>query len=157
MKSTWQNVKFYIFAKQHIEKSRYKIVSGAKIMKTIYPAKFHREGKGYWVEFQDLEGCYSDGLTLEEAMKNSEEALSAHLAYLLDKDLPIPEPSDILLLPSLGKDEFTTYICANPEKYITRNKAVKKTLTLPQWLNDAAEHRHLNFSSVLKDALIERV
>jgi len=125
-------------------------------MKTIYPAKFHKEDNSYWVEFQDLEGCYSDGVTLEEAVKNSQEALSAHLAYLLDKDLPIPEPSDITLLTS-GENEFVTYICGNPESFITRNKAVKKTLTVPQWLNDAAEHRNLNFSSVLKEALLERV
>lgn len=125
-------------------------------MKTIYPAKFHKEDGSYWVEFQDLEGCYSDGITLDEAMKNAQEALSAHLAYLLDKGLSIPEPSDIITL-ACGKNEFVTYICGNPESYITRNKTVKKTLTVPQWLNDAAEHRNLNFSSVLKEALLERV
>ncbi len=125
-------------------------------MKTIYPAKFHKENESYWVEFQDLEGCYSDGITLEEAVKNAQEALSAHLAYLLDKNTAVPEPSDIVTL-SAGDNEFVTYICGNPEAYITRNKTVKKTLTVPKWLNDAAERRNINFSSVLKDALLERV
>ena len=125
-------------------------------MKRIYAAKFHKEDGGYWVEFQDLEGCYSDGTTLEDAMSNAQEALSAHLAYMLDKKLPIPEPSDISAV-AFAEDEFVTYVCGNPESYITRNKTVKKTLTLPQWLNDAAELRHINFSSVLKSALLERV
>ena len=125
-------------------------------MKTIYPAKFHKENGSFWVEFQDIEGCYSDGVTLEEAVRNAQEALSAHLAYFLDKNMPVPEPSDIAALV-LGNNEFVTYICGNPEAYITRNKAVKKTLTVPKWLNDAAERRNINFSSVLKDALIERV
>ena len=36
-------------------------------------------------------------------------------------------------------------------------KAIKKTLTIPAWLNEEAEKYHINFSSVLKEALIERI
>jgi hypothetical protein len=36
-------------------------------------------------------------------------------------------------------------------------KAVKKTLTIPSWLNRAAERKHINFSAVLKDALMETI
>jgi post-segregation antitoxin (ccd killing protein) len=33
------------------------------------------------------------------------------------------------------------------------SKAVKKTLTVPKWLNDAAEKRNLNFSQILQEGI----
>ena len=33
------------------------------------------------------------------------------------------------------------------------NRVVKKTLTIPAWLNREAEEAHVNFSQVLQDAL----
>ncbi|HCA33975.1 MAG TPA: toxin-antitoxin system, antitoxin component, HicB domain protein [Lachnospiraceae bacterium] len=41
------------------------------------------------------------------------------------------------------------------EKYNT--KAVKKTLTIPQWMNEAAAKANINFSQVLQDALREKL
>ena len=37
------------------------------------------------------------------------------------------------------------------------NKAVKKTLTIPEWLNEAAQESNVNFSLVLQDALKEKL
>ena len=48
-------------------------------------------------------------------------------------------------------------VIADPLAFKQRTKAVKKTLTIPQWLNDEAEKRHINFSSVLQKALIAQI
>ena len=49
-------------------------------MNIIYPAIFHKEETGgYWVEFPDLPGCFSQGETLEEAYVMSKEALALWL------------------------------------------------------------------------------
>lgn len=39
----------------------------------------------------------------------------------------------------------------------TESRAVKKTLTIPSWLNDAALEKNVNFSQVLQDALMEKL
>ena len=47
-----------------------------------YPAIFTKENNQYWVEFIDLEGCYSDGETLAETMENAKEAMVLYLEDL---------------------------------------------------------------------------
>lgn len=37
------------------------------------------------------------------------------------------------------------------------NKAVKKTLTIPEWLNEAACSMGLNFSQILQEALLQKI
>lgn len=48
-------------------------------MKVSYPAIFHKDELGYWVEFPDLEGCFSRGKDLKDAKKNAKEALALYL------------------------------------------------------------------------------
>jgi len=121
-------------------------------MKTAYPAIMHEEDHAFWVEFPDLEGCYSDGDTLADAAVNAEEALGAFLASLAERNIPAPPPTDIKTISP--KDGFVTLVATDPVKFYRSTKAVKKTLTIPEWLNTEAEKRHINFSSVLQHALI---
>ena len=121
-------------------------------MKCAYPAIMHQDEGRYWVEFPDLEGCFSDGDTMAEAAVNAEEALGAYLCSLMERELEIPGPSDILSLTP--EDGFTTLVATDPQKYHRSTRAVKKTLTIPEWLNNEAEKRHVNFSSVLQQALL---
>jgi len=124
-------------------------------MLTAYPAVIHEEEGQCWVEFPDLEGCFSDGDTLPQAAKNAEEALGLFLASLIERDLPIPTPSKLAAIhPEEGA---ATLIVADPMKYHRSTKAVKKTLTIPEWLNTEAEKRHINFSSVLQEALKQQL
>jgi antitoxin HicB len=44
-----------------------------------YQAKLHKEKDGYWVEFPDLPGCFTQGESLGETLKNAQEALSLWL------------------------------------------------------------------------------
>ncbi len=125
-------------------------------MKTAYPAIIHlEEDNGYWVEFPDLEGCFSDGETLADAASNASEALGMYLCSMMERNLDIPRPSDAHTI-SAG-DGIVTIVATEPLAYRKSTKSVKKTLTIPEWLNNEAEKRHINFSSVLQQALIATI
>ncbi len=118
--------------------------------KIFYPALFHPEESGYSVSVPDLEGCYTQGETLEEALAMVQEAIGLYLDG--SSDAPAPSaPESIEAEPG----DFLMVVAYDPLAYERRHntRAVKKTLTIPSWLNDAAEAAHLNFSSVLRSAL----
>lgn len=118
-------------------------------MKFAYPAIIYKEDGSYWAEFPDLEGCYSDGNTMEEIAFNLQESLSAYMASLIDRKLEIKNPTDIENIKTKGG--FVTMVCCElPEKM----RSVRKTLTIPYWLNEKAEALGLNFSKTLQDALM---
>lgn len=117
----------------------------------VYPAVFHHEDGAYWVEFPDLEGCQTFGETLPETMELASEALGVYLAAKLDEGLKIAAPSPLEDIHA--EDGFATYVYCDANKYRQKTKAVKKTLTIPEWLNEAAERNHVNFSQVLQEAL----
>jgi hypothetical protein len=73
----------------------------------------------------------------------------------LESQNSIPEPSDINRLKA--GDGFVSYITVDPDKYRRKTKAVKKTLSIPEWLNEEAEKKHINFSSVLQSALLSEI
>ena len=124
-------------------------------MLTAYPAVIHEEEGQYWVEFPDLEGCFSDGDTLPQAAKNAEEALGLFLSSLIERDIPIPPASELAMIrPGEG---VPTLIVTDPMKYHRNTRAVKKTLTIPEWLNQEAEKQHINFSAVLQQALKQQL
>ena len=125
--------------------------------KMIFPAVFHQEEVGgYSVSFPDLPGCFSEGDTLQEAQSAAREALELHL-YCMERDgEALPEPSDH---PATGENHLvvlvTAWMAAVREEMA--NRAVKKTLTIPAWLNEAAEHEGVNYSQLLQAALKERL
>lgn len=119
-----------------------------------YPAIFTFEDDGISVHFPDVEGCFTCGNTVEEANRNAKEALGLHL-YGMEKDherLPDvsklqdikTEDNQIVVLVEVYMPAYRDYI---------NNKSVKKTLTIPKWLNDLGEENNVNFSKVLQDAL----
>ena len=124
-------------------------------MKYVYPAIFTKEeGGAYSVLFSDLEGCYTCGDTLEDAIEMAEDVLAFTL-YRCERDgRPIPAPSDRDAI-SCGDREFVNHIVCDTLEYRKRNnsRAVKKTLSIPQWLNEEAMARGVNFSQVLQDGL----
>lgn len=120
----------------------------------VYPAVFHKEDGDYWVEFPDLEGCHTYGASIPETMEAAQEALSAYLLTLLEQGRSIAAPSDISELHP--EDGFPSLVSCSIDQY-RDTKAVKKTLTIPSWLNDRATAMGLNFSKVLQDALIAKI
>ena len=123
-------------------------------MKFIYPAVFHFEEGSYWVEFPDLPGCFSDGDTPEEAMKNAQESMELYLEPDEETEPNYPQPTNIndVLKPENG---FISYVSGNVD-LAKSGKAIKKTLTIPEWLNNKATQQGINFSQVLQEALIKK-
>ena len=120
--------------------------------KLIYPGVFYKENDSYWVEFPDLEGCQSFGDTLEEIYENAKEALAAYCVTLLEQGKPLAPPTDIYKIQT-PVNAFVSLVDAD---LIKKSHAVKKTLTIPSWLNEIAENNHVNFSGVLQEALIQK-
>ena len=130
-------------------------------MTTInYPAVFHLEKKEYWVEFPDLKGCFSSGKTLEEAHTNAKEALGLYLDKQGDLfERKINKPSPITKIINENKNDIVLFVDYDSLEFSKKykNKAVKKTLSIPEWLNEISLKNNINFSQVLQEALINKL
>ena len=127
--------------------------------KRIYPAIFHKEEVGgYSVTFPDLPGCNTEGNDLAEALYMAQDALGLYLYSLKQDKMPLPQSMQPEAL-ILDKDSFVTLVEWDEEAYLRRtsNKAVKKTLTIPEWMNTLAEEKNINFSKTLQEALLEKL
>lgn len=113
---------------------------------------------GYLVSFPALDGCITDGDDLSEALANAEDALSLMLCTLEDEKQPAPI-SGIAPDASAPVGGFVSLVNCDTMEYrrLYQSKAVKKTLTLPAWLNTEAERRGINFSQVLQEALLAKI
>lgn len=120
----------------------------------VYPAIFHEENETYWVEFPDLEGCYTFGSSITDTMASAQEALSAYIITLLEQGKAIKKPSNIN--DCHAQDGFATLVSCDINQY-KECKAVKKTLTVPTWLNERAVAMGVNFSQVLQEALLAKI
>ena len=119
--------------------------------KIFYPVIFHPEETGYSVSVPDIDGCFSEGDTLEEAIEMITDAIGLCLE---ESSSPFPVPSSPIDVQHDAGD-FVSLVPFDNLAYRKKHdtKAVKKTLTIPSWLNAMAEEQHLNFSSVLQEAL----
>ena len=95
-------------------------------------------------------------VTLAETMEDAQEALAAYLVTLLSDGTPIPAPSPIQEIKTNDASAFTSLVsCTLLDD--SESKSVKKTLTIPAWLNDLASMKGINFSKILQEALIQKV
>ncbi len=108
------------------------------------------------VSFPDLPGCISTGEGTTEAVKNAKEALCLHLYGMEEDGDNIPEPSDLSDI-SLEKNELPVLIevYMKPFREKMHKHYVKKTLSIPGWVNAIAEEQGVNFSAVLLKGLKE--
>ncbi len=123
--------------------------------KYVYPAIFSPEENGkYSVSFPDLSGTNTCGNNLEDAIFMAEDCLAFSIYCKLKRGEILPAPSAISdIHPSDG--DFASLIRCDILEYQKRNntKAVKKTLSIPEWLNEAAVEANLNFSQILQEGL----
>lgn len=120
--------------------------------KVYYPVIFTREDMGFSTEVIDLSGCYSEGDSFEEAYESTQDAIGLYLDGM--SELPKPtEPYEVS--KELSENEFMCVVEFSLMEYKKKHssKSVKKTLSIPEWLNDEAERQHVNFSGILQDAL----
>lgn len=126
--------------------------------KLFYPAIFHKEEQGYWVSFPDVPEALTEGDNMQEAYEMAVDCLGLALSVKADENEVFPTPS-IFESIQLNTDEFLVVIEFDflDYKKRTNSKAVKKTLTIPAWLNDEAMKRGLNFSQSLQEILISKL
>ena len=121
-----------------------------------YPAIFTPEEDGsYSINFPDSEGCFTCGDTLEDGLEMARDALALILYGYEKEEREIPKPSELTAF-DLRIGEFVNYVVCDTMVYrkMHSNRAIKKTLTIPEWLNEAAMAMELNFSQVLQEALL---
>lgn len=140
-------------------------------MLTVYPACFFKEKTGdYSVIFPDLNHLATCGSTLEEAMAMAIDCLAGHIRWLERDGDPIPTPSSlsdidvVAVAKELDPDSpyneaFVTMVSVDVEKYAKKHfeKSVRKTLTIPAWLNAVALEQGINFSQTLQEVLLAKV
>lgn len=126
--------------------------------KYIYPAVFTPEENGYFINFPDFESCYTQGKDLADGLDMAKDVLSLMLTHFEDERHAIPDASQINDI-AIENGSFATYISCDTTVYrrLMNNTAVKKTLSIPAWLNDSATAAGLNFSQVLQEALISKI
>lgn len=122
----------------------------------FYPAIFEPEDIGYSVYVPDIAGCMTQGDTMEEALDMVQEAIGLMLEDKHPNQYPKPSnPKDV----EVTGNQFVMMVefdkLAYDRKY--NAKAVKKTLSIPAWLNSAAKEHNINFSNVLQNALIQEL
>ena len=125
-------------------------------MKYVYPAVFTPLPSGeYDVRIPDLPGCVTCGDNLIDAIEMGRDALSMWLFDAENKQENIPATSQITNVEYDDKNSFISLIDADTITFRKENynKAVKKTLSIPGWLNVLAEKADVNFSQILQDAL----
>ena len=122
---------------------------------TVYPAIFTFDGKYYNVDFIDLKGCSTYGNSIQNAYYMAQDAMGLFLDELINFPNPTLDISNI----KLEKNQFITFIGIDINEYRKKynNKSIKKTLTIPVWLNTISEKNNINFSQILQEALKEKL
>ncbi len=126
--------------------------------KYIYPAVFEKEDDQYSISFPDLPNCFTQGEDLQDALEMAQDALCLVLYHMEKEGKEIPAATDIKKI-EVSDNAFVTLIDCDTFEYekFYKSKAVKKTLTIPEWLNDMAVKENINFSNVLQNALMEQL
>ncbi|MCQ4363029.1 type II toxin-antitoxin system HicB family antitoxin [Mycobacterium gordonae] len=120
----------------------------------VYPAIFDYADDGISIEFPDLPGAISCGDTDEEALRMARECMALHL-YGMERDGDaIPEPTRAIdVVTEANQTVVLIEVWMPPFRDEMAEKAVKKTLTVPKWLDELAVENNVNFSRVLQDGL----
>ena len=123
--------------------------------KLFYPAIFHEaEEGGFWVSFPDLPECLTEGDNMQQAYEMAVEALGISLISRKEDREIIPKPTEINKIDA--KDGILAVVEFDMMEYQKKHnsRAIKKTLSIPEWLNEEAVARGVNFSQVLQEALM---
>jgi len=122
-------------------------------MEFVYPAVFHQnEDDSFTITYPDLPGCISEGKNLANALFMAQSALKQWIGYLSDKELEVPAASTLDKI-KISKGELVNLICAE----VKDSKAVKRTVSIPKWMDEKVTQSGLSLSRVLQDALMERL
>ena len=136
-------------------------------MKYAYPVIFTKTGDEkdtVLIEVPDLE-IFTEGFGVADSIEMARDAIGISGITLEDMNQSIPHPSEIKEI-EIEKSEFASeeksyvsLVDVDFAKYRKKvdNKMVRKNVTIPNWLNKAAEKEKINVSKVLQEALMEKV
>lgn len=127
--------------------------------KLFYPAIFHiSEEGGYWISFPDFPECFTQGDNMQEAYEMAVECLGLGIVSRKEENESIPQATEADKI-QLEKNETVVVVEFDMLAYQKEHssKAVKKTLTIPEWLNEEACAMNINFSQVLQEALLNKI
>lgn len=127
--------------------------------KLFYPALFHIAEEGsFKVSFPDIPECVAQGDDLTQAYEMAVDAFAMAVAIYERQQRPLPASSAPGVVTH-EQDAFLVVIEFDMLAYKkrTNSRAVKKTLSIPQWMNEAAMAMEINFSQVLQEALLEKI
>ena len=137
-------------------------------MLSLYPACFFKDETGYSVVFPDLNWLATNGSTETEAMNMAVDCLAGYLYSLKNDGAQAPLASSIsdVSLDAVAKEldadangAFVNMVSVDVSEYAKEHfeKSVRKTLTIPAWLNVAAQEKKINFSQTLQEALLAKI
>ena len=123
-------------------------------MKYVYPVILYPDDGKIGVTVLDLPGCHTFGDNTADALFMAKDAVEMWLWNAENESKDIPEASTNI---KPGENEAITLIAADTDAYRKANdtRAVKKTLSIPSWLNTQAEVAGINFSQELQTRLKE--
>lgn len=124
-------------------------------MKYAYPAIFTPLSDCVNVRVPDLPGCVTFGKDIPDALEMAQDAIEMWLWDAENKSEKIPPASNIKNIIISDDGSFVNLICADTDRYRKENdtRSVKKTLTIPSWLNTKAEAANAPFSQILQEGL----
>ena len=122
-------------------------------MKTAYPILIQKDQDFYVVYIPDFE-MNTQGETVAEAMEMARDAIGISGCYLQDEKRALPAPSTMKSIQA-PSDALVTLVDVDFDEYRRKHetRTVRKNVSLPSWLNEAAEQANINFSAVLQGAL----
>lgn len=124
----------------------------------FYPAIFHEaEEGGFWVTFPDIPECMTQGDDMQQTYEMAVDALGLSLTTMEEAGEEIPKASTLDKVDP--EDGVLIIVEFDMAEYRRRNssRAVKKTLSIPEWLNEAAMRENINFSQLLQEALMVKL
>ena len=123
-------------------------------MKYVYPAILTQEDDGIIVSFPDVEGARTDGATMEEALENADDVLNLMLLTMEEKHMNIKPPTPIA---SLDVPKGSTVALVRSDTFAYSKKVdtrdIRKSVSIPAWMDSLAREHNLNFSNVLQNAI----
>ncbi|MDR0884359.1 MAG: type II toxin-antitoxin system HicB family antitoxin [Oscillospiraceae bacterium] len=123
-------------------------------MEFVYPAVFHpnSEDGSITITFPDIRGCISEGKNLANALYMASDALKQMLDVMLEDGDTLPKASKISDL-TLADGEFANLVRAE----VRDEHAVRRTLSLPKWLDEKAVQSGVSLSRILQEALVAKL
>jgi len=124
-------------------------------MKYVYPVIFSKEDDGsFCVYVPDLPGCVTEAESYADGIDKIREGICGVL-YIMERDkMPIPTPSSPGELV-VGPSEVVSLVDADVNEYRRRigSRAVRRTVSIPEWMDEKAAEKGLSLSSVLQEGL----